>query len=88
MATVDVGIFTPRITYLLVTVLVAMFLLQLALGDHQGAFVPTTPALLAIGALYQPFVVDEHEWYRVIQSGFLHADAISLPLRTRKPQVS
>jgi membrane associated rhomboid family serine protease len=65
----------PLVTLSLVAVNVAVYVLGLGLG--QDPDVPSLDRLTADYALFGP-LVDDGEWYRLLTSGFLHANLVHL----------
>jgi membrane associated rhomboid family serine protease len=66
----------PYVTFVLIGVNVAVFLIQLALGS---GFRPTDDWLFQNGALYGPLVADG-EWWRLGTAAFLHGNLLHLGL--------
>jgi len=58
---------TPVVTYPLIAVNVLAFLAQSATGGGGGQ-------LFAKGALFGPPIVNQHEYWRIVTAGFLHAN--------------
>ena len=65
----------PRVTYVIVALNVIAFFAQVATGG--GGARARSGEIYDNGALFGPFVNDG-EWWRLITSGFLHADPIHL----------
>ena len=66
----------PNVTYALIAINVAAFLAQmLAAGSGRAR----SGSVYENGVLFGPWV-DEGEWWRLVSSGFLHADPIHLLL--------
>jgi membrane associated rhomboid family serine protease len=66
----------PRVTYALIAINVVAFFAQ-ALAAGSGR--PRAGGVYTEGVLFGPFV-DDGEWWRLVTSGFLHADPIHLIL--------
>ena len=66
----------PRVTYAIVAINVIVFFAQVLAADGGGARARSGD-VYANGALFGP-LVDEGEWWRLLTSGFLHADPIHL----------
>lgn len=58
---------TP-LTYVLIMANCLMFAVEVSRGDSQD-----TVNLVDLGALWPPYVVDQHEWWRLVSAMFLHA---------------
>jgi membrane associated rhomboid family serine protease len=61
----------PRATVALLGAIGLMFALQMLWGPGQGAGRAEEYFYIAMGALYEPLIVDG-QWYRMISVGFLH----------------
>jgi len=66
----------PRVTYGLIAINVIVFFLSV-LQAGEGS--PRSGSIYEEGVLFGP-LVDEGEWWRLVSSGFLHADPIHLLL--------
>jgi membrane associated rhomboid family serine protease len=63
----------PVLTQVLIAINVAVFIGETATGTPLGGVNPTAlGTLYEKGALYGPLVVHQHEYYRLLTSGFLH----------------
>lgn len=72
-ARMDANIRYPVLTYGLVSVLIALFALQLVLGEYEGFLSPTPASLEGLGGLSPALVASPGAWYRLFSSAFLHA---------------
>jgi rhomboid protease GluP len=70
----------PAVTYGLLALLAAVYLLQLTLGEWRGLLTPTGRSLLAMGALQRGLVVEAGQWYRVAAATLLHGSPVHLLL--------
>ena len=68
---------TPVVTYTLIAVNVAVYLLG-AVADKSVGPGGGAESFFARFALYTPFVGAQGEWYRLITSGFMHAGLLHL----------
>ena len=66
----------PRVTYALIAMNVAAYLVQMLVAGSGNA---RSGRVYAEGALWGP-LVNDGEWWRLVSSGFLHADPIHLLL--------
>jgi membrane associated rhomboid family serine protease len=66
----------PRVTYVIVALNVLAFFAQVATAEGGGARARSGDVYVN-GALFGP-LVDDGEWWRLVTSGFLHADPIHL----------
>lgn len=57
----------PWITFILISVNVIVYLYVEWSGSSQDA-----EYMLCMGAVYEPYVIQNHEWYRLISHFFLH----------------
>ncbi|MHB9132681.1 MAG: rhomboid family intramembrane serine protease [Armatimonadota bacterium] len=73
VVTQTVGVRIPFLSYALIAVCVLVFLLQLAWPRGNTA----AESMVAWGALFGPFL-RLGEWWRLLTSGFLHADIMHL----------
>lgn len=55
-----------------------VFVFQLKLGDTTGTFTPTTQSLIKLGGAFEPAILGDKQWYRLLSSGFMHADPMHL----------
>ena len=63
----------PIVTQILIAINVAVFIGETATGTPLGGVSSTgVGTLYEKGALYGPLVVNQHEYYRLLTSGFLH----------------
>ncbi|PAE16767.1 hypothetical protein CHH91_05815 [Virgibacillus sp. 7505] len=63
----------PLLVYILIGICVVMFLLETLLGGSTDSAV-----LIELGAKYNPLILAENEWWRIISSMFLHIGALHL----------
>lgn len=72
----------PVLTYLLLGVLAAVFVLELvlAVSPAEGLLSPSVRTLIALGGLHRPLVVEQGEWHRLFTAAFLHGSLIHLVL--------
>ncbi len=61
---------TPIVTQALIAINVVVFIAELATGTPAGGAVAGT--VLDKGALFGPLIHQQHEYYRLVTSGFLH----------------
>src|SRR6266496_1031026 len=66
----------PVVTYGLIALNVIVFIAEFASGS--GAVSRGGGKIIADGALYGPAIANQHEYYRLITSGFLHAGLIHI----------
>lgn len=57
----------PFITYILIALNVIIFLTQTVRGGSESSEV-----LINMGAAYTPYIIENHEWYRLFTAMFLH----------------
>ena len=69
------GTDTPYATYALLAVNVIVFLAELGSGSGAASF---GGSLGRDGGLFGPAISDGGEWYRIVTSGFLHANLLHL----------
>ena len=63
----------PIVTQILIAINVAVFIGETATGTPLGGVSATgVGTLYEKGALYGPLIVNQHEYYRLLTSGFLH----------------
>jgi membrane associated rhomboid family serine protease len=67
---------TPIVTLTLIAINVGVFFSELATGTPAGGGVAGT--VLDKGALYGPLVHQQHEYYRLVSSGFLHYSVLHI----------
>jgi membrane associated rhomboid family serine protease len=72
------GIPTPRATEVIVALNVLVYLAELASGGGFGRVSGGT--VFQHGALYGPAVAIDHDWWRILTSGFLHASFLHIGL--------
>lgn len=65
---------TPYITYILIAINVIMFILVSIFSAGKD----NLEALVRFGALNKTLVVNNHEYYRLLTSAFLHLDIMHL----------
>jgi rhomboid protease GluP len=63
----------PLLVYVFIGISVLMFLLEMLLGGSTDSAV-----LIDLGAKYNPFILVENQWWRIITSMFLHIGALHL----------
>ncbi|MFP7253295.1 rhomboid family intramembrane serine protease [Terribacillus goriensis] len=63
----------PLLVYILIGICIVMFLLETLLGGSTDSAV-----LIELGAKYNPLILAENEWWRIISSMFLHIGALHL----------
>jgi membrane associated rhomboid family serine protease/TPR repeat protein len=69
------------VTIATAALLVLVFALEVALSDAlTGPLAPTIQVLVAFGAISKDFVLQQHEWWRLVASPLLHADVVHLVL--------
>jgi membrane associated rhomboid family serine protease len=66
----------PTVTYALIAINVIVFVAELASG--AGVASRGGGKIISDGALYGPAIGDQHEYWRLITSGFLHAGLIHI----------
>ena len=64
----------PYVTYILIAINVIMFIITNLLNRYGGS----VNSLIYLGALNKYYVVNMHEYYRLIASAFLHLDIVHL----------
>ncbi len=69
---------TPVVTYALLGVVAAVYLLEITLGRSQGLLTPTGATLVAFGALQRDLVLAEGQWYRMASAALLHGSPLHL----------
>jgi membrane associated rhomboid family serine protease len=62
----------PIVTYVLIAICVVAWVAELATGGGRGG----GGTVLIHGALYGPAISDQHEYWRLITSAFLHANQL------------
>ncbi|MEW6434110.1 MAG: rhomboid family intramembrane serine protease [Myxococcota bacterium] len=62
--------------------LVVIFLLEVILSadDLTGVLAPSLQALVAMGGISKDFVLDQHQWWRLVAGPLLHADLVHIAL--------
>ncbi|HET9627831.1 MAG TPA: rhomboid family intramembrane serine protease [Kofleriaceae bacterium] len=68
----------PALTYALIAANVAMFAVELARG--ADVLSPRLEPLVELGAIFPPFVREQHAYWRIPASMFLHLGALHLGL--------
>jgi membrane associated rhomboid family serine protease len=68
---------TPYGTYALLALNVLVFIAEIG-GGGGAASLEGGGTLVSDGGLYGPAIADQHEWYRIVTSGFLHAGPLHL----------
>ena len=69
------------VTIATAALLVLVFALEVALSDAlTGPLAPTIQVLVAFGAISKDFVLQQHEWWRLVAGPLLHADVVHLVL--------
>jgi membrane associated rhomboid family serine protease len=68
----------PIATYTIIAVNVAVFLAEGASGSSLGAGTGGAGTVFAKGALLGPAIAHQHEYWRLVTSGFLHAGFLHL----------
>jgi membrane associated rhomboid family serine protease len=68
----------PRATYVLIAINVIVFLAELVSGATFAS--STGGSLIRDGGLLGPKIADNHEYYRIVTGGFLHANFLHLAL--------
>ena len=63
----DTRTFTPVLTYALTIINVIIFFIEIIAGGSED-----TETLLRLGAAYTPYIIEKHEWYRLILPIFMH----------------
>jgi membrane associated rhomboid family serine protease len=68
---------TPYGTYALLALNVLVFIAEIG-GGGGAASLEGGGTLVTDGGLYGPAIANQHEWYRIVTSGFLHAGPLHL----------
>ena len=68
---------TPYGTYALLALNVIAFIAEIG-GGGGAASLQGGGTLVTDGGLYGPAIANQHEWYRIVTSGFLHAGPLHL----------
>ncbi|MFP7477784.1 rhomboid family intramembrane serine protease [Terribacillus saccharophilus] len=63
----------PLLVYILIGICVLMFFLETLFGGSTN-----TAVLIELGAKYNPLILAENEWWRIVSSMFLHIGALHL----------
>jgi membrane associated rhomboid family serine protease len=67
------GASTPTVTQILIAINVLVFLAETATGSSLGGISGNNPGTVYLkGALFGPYIAQNHEYYRLLTTGFLH----------------
>jgi membrane associated rhomboid family serine protease len=69
---------TPYATYALIALNVIVFIAEIGGGGGGAASLQGGGRLIVEGGLLGPAIADQHEYYRIVTSGFLHAGPLHL----------
>ena len=67
----------PRTTLVMILIMVILYLFTLSVDSKSGN---NALSLVALGGLYKPLIIDDHQWFRLITSIFLHGGLLHLLL--------
>ena len=67
----------PKTTLVMIIIMVLLYLLTLYVDSVSGN---NALSLVALGGLYKPLVITDHQWFRLVTSMFLHGGLLHLLL--------
>ncbi len=67
----------PKTTMVMIMIMVILYLFTLYVDSKSGN---NALSLVALGGLYKPLIMDDHQWFRLVTSIFLHGGLLHLLL--------
>ena len=67
----------PKTTMVMILIMVILYLFTLYVDSKSGN---NALSLVALGGLYKPLIMDDHQWFRLVTSIFLHGGLLHLLL--------